>query len=138
MGQNPECGMGQVCIHLGTLSSEGFPLSRGCLISAFHSLPRFGARDPFVLRCADPPDSPVKFLHDYSSLRPSKPTAWWRYPAGLPLRLIRGEPELKMLMADERPARPGDGAGLLLCEARSDADARCDPGNSSGWLVTTL
>jgi len=41
-------------------------------------------------------------------------------PAGLPLRLIRGEPELKMLMADERPARPGDGAGLLLCEARSE------------------
>ena len=23
-------------------------------------------------------------------------------------------------MADERPARPGDGAGLLLCEARSE------------------
>ena len=106
MGQNPECGMGQVCIHLGTLSSEGFPLSRGCLISAFHSLPRFGARDPFVLRCADPSDSPVKFLHDYSSLRRSKPPAWCSLPQASPLGSFAGSRSSKCSWPTRGPHVP--------------------------------
>jgi hypothetical protein len=40
-------------------------------------------------------------------------------PASLPLRLIRGEPELEMLLADERPALSGDGAGLLFFSAEA-------------------
>jgi len=40
--------MGQVCIHLGTLSSKGVLLSRGHLISAFHSLPAFWSARPLL------------------------------------------------------------------------------------------
>jgi len=98
--------MGQVCIHLGTLSREGFSAIARLSNISFPLVAGVLGRATPSFACADPPDSPVKFLHDYSSLRRSKPPAWCSLPQASPLGSFAGSRSSKCSWPTRGPHVP--------------------------------